>query len=521
MSPVLHEALDRAAADHGDRQAVRFASETLTYAQLDRQSRQLADILVDAGMAVGDRIAIHQRKSLEMVVAIYGIVRAGCCFVPIDPLSPPARVEDILKDCSVRAVVCDTTGYANLQAISGPLPELIVHSTDTGVNDQLNAAVAHRSWADIRAHEPTLRLPVVTDADLAYVMYTSGSTGPPKGMTHTHRSSLGFARWGQRYCELGPHDIVACLSPLHFDISVFDLFSSLLGASCVVLVPQQVQMFPAQLAALLEQTQTSVIFTVPFALTRLARLGQLDGKDLTALRWVLFGGEPFQPADLAELMSQLPNARFANVYGPAEAPACVVHEVTGVPLADTPVPIGSLAPDTSGVIVKPGTIEQVSEGATGELLIAAPSITGGYWNRPDLNDRTRVIIDHVEFFRTGDLVYRTPDGLFHFVGRGDRMVKSRGFRIELDEVEAALATHGDVLEAAVFAVPDAGTTLVHAAIVPARSAIDKHDLTTHIGERLPRYAFPAEIHIIDAMPRTTSDKIDRRALAEQFGPNAT
>ena len=516
MIRLLHDALDQAAAEHPERPAVRCGDDVLSYAELQEQSCKLADLLVDVGIGPGARVAIHQQKSVEMVVAIYGIMRAGCCFVPIDPMSPPSRVASIIADCSVRAVVADATGYKNLQAANAGALDCVVHPRDVSPDAELRD-IAHHDWAAVRSRPVTHDLPLVADDDLAYVMYTSGSTGPPKGMMHSHRSSLGFAGWGHRLCELGPTDVVAALSPLHFDISIFDLFSSVLGASCVVLVPQRVQLFPAQLAMVLEETRSSIVFTVPFALTRIAQSGNLAERDLSSLRWVLFGGEPFQPADLAALMGQIPDARYANVYGPAEAPACVVHELSAPPRDGQPVPIGMLAPDTNGRVVAPGTVADVTPGDIGELLIAAPSITLGYWNRDDLNETTRVTIGGAEFFRTGDLVYRGTDELLHFVGRGDRMVKSRGFRIELDEVEAALASASEVREAAVFAVDGSGTKLVHAAIVPSATPLDERALANHLSEQLPAYALPVATHIVDEMPRTTSDKIDRRALADRFG----
>ena len=227
--------------------------------------------------------------------------------------------------------------------------------------------------------------------------------------------------------------------------------------------------------------------------------GALDQRDLSALRWVLFGGEPFTPRHLRLLMEEVPGAQFANVYGPAEAPACVCHVMSGPPTDDTPIPIGTVSAKTTATV----------EG-DGSLTIEAPSVTLGYWNRPDLNDRSLV---RPGVFRTGDLVRQRPDGLYEFLGRSDRMVKTRGFRVELDEIEAALGAYPDITEAAVFAVTDAdGVTIVHGAYV-APQPLDEKLLRSHLAARLPNYAVPATLRFEAEFPRTTSDKIDRPALA--------
>jgi len=212
-------------------------------------------------------------------------------------------------------------------------------------------------------------------------------------------------------------------------------------------------------------------------------------------------------------MHQLPHARFANVFGPAEAPACVTHEITAAPTDDRPLPIGTIAPNTHALIVDPGTVEPTTRGEIGELLISAASITRGYWARDDLNQATRATIDGRTYFRTGDLVRRRSDDLLDFIGRGDRMIKSRGYRIELDEVEAALASHDRVIEAATYPLEADETTLVGASLITASPEPAPDELRSHVGAQLPDYAYPAEIRVVDQFPRTTSDKIDRHRLA--------
>ncbi len=467
----------------------------LTYAQLRTATNQLANTLIELGSEPGDRVGIFLHKSVETVVAAYGIMAAGCAFVPIDPLSPADRLESILADCNIDIVVSEdrlverlneTPHGAGLRAVIGPS--------------------AHITWDQVGTRSVDDPDRVVDPDDLAYLMYTSGSTGVPKGMMHSHRTSLGFGQWGVDYCTLAPTDRVASHGPLHFDISIFDIFSTGLAGATVVLVPEPVTKFPASFSKLLEEQRVTVLFTVPFALAQLSLNGGLDQRDLQRLRWVLFGGESFTPRHLRSLMEALPHAQFANVYGPAEAPACVCHLMDEPPTDDTPIPIGSVSANTTATI-----------DSDGGLVIEAPSVMLGYWQRPELNATSLV---RPGVFRTGDLVRQRPDGLYDFLGRSDRMVKARGFRIELDEVEAALGAHPAVAEAAAFAVTDAdGVTTVHAAyVLDTEASIGEGDLRSHMAARLPSYAVPVTLRAEAAFPRTTSDKIDRPALSAATNP---
>ncbi len=495
MPLLVHDAVDRGAERDPAHPAVVMGDATLSYAELRDATNRLANTLIELGAQPGDRVGLYLHKSIETVVTAYGIMKAGCAFVPIDPLIPAERLDMILDDCGISIVVTenrllsrldDTTAGAAITATIGP-------------DQKAESRRSQLTWADVGERSSAAPERTVDTHDLAYLMYTSGSTGMPKGMMHSHHTSLGFGLWGVEYCQLVPSDRVASHGPLHFDISIFDIFSTGLAGATVVLVPEAVTKFPASFAKLLEEQQVSALFTVPFALAQLASHGALDTRDLTALRWVLFGGEPFTPRHLRSLMEALPHASFANVYGPAEAPACVCHVVSEPPTDDTPIPIGTVSANTTA------TVE-----ADGSLTIEAQSVTLGYWNRPELNERSLV---KPGVFRTGDLVRVRDDGLYDFLGRSDRMVKTRGFRVELDEVEAALNAHGDIAEAATFAVTDdEGVTTIHAAFVGARElAVD--DVRAHLATRLPAYAIPVTLRAEETFPRTTSDKIDRSALA--------
>jgi amino acid adenylation domain-containing protein len=361
----------------------------------------------------------------------------------------------------------------------------------------------------------------IIDQDLAYIMYTSGSTGHPKGMMHTHLGSNSYARWGALHVGLRPTDRVASHAPLHFDLSIFDFFSTAQSGATVVLVPEPVTKFPATWTRYIERERISVVFTVPFTLIEMLERGVLDQRDLSSLRWILFGGEPFPPKHLRALMRLLPAARFTNVYGPAEAPSCTCYDVP--PLEDgheEPIPIGRMSVNSAGLILDEDDRE-CGIGEPGELCVRSSTLTRGYWNRPDLNEGAFFRRDSFGpfpevFYRTGDLVVRHEDGLLRFLGRKDRMVKTRGHRVELDEVEAALCSHPAVSEAAAYVVPDGRGSQIILATVAMHSGRSEAaaEIVRHARTRLPGYAVPQDLVVATDLPRTTSGKIDRRKLRD-------
>ena len=514
---LIHGAVEAWACAAPDAPALIMGGKALPYGELLAASQRMAAALMGRGLRPSDRVGIFMRKGLELGPAIYGTLMAGGAFVPLDPAVPVERLEFMLRDCGIRHVITtEAMGPVLVElgarmAADGPILYGVdsVDGLETVSADGING---------LEAQDPLVR---ITDQDLAYIMYTSGSTGEPKGMMHSHRGSLSYARWGRSHVQLTPEDRVASHAPLHFDLSIFDFFSTAQAGGAVVLVPEAVTKFPASWTTLLETERVSVVFTVPFTLIEMLERGALEQRDLSALRWILFGGEPFPPKHLRTLMGRLPNVRFTNVYGPAEAPSCTCYDVEPIALGDeSPVSIGTVSVGSDDLII--GEDDQpLGPGEPGELCIRSTTLTLGYWNRPELNERaflTRPSFGPFPdvYFRTGDLVVRGEDGLLSFLGRKDRMVKTRGHRVELDEVEGALASHPAVLEAAAFTAPDGvGSQSILAAVTPVLDASEPATpatLKAHARAKLPPYAVPRDIEILSEFPRTTSGKIDRRAL---------
>lgn len=516
MTFLLPHAIDRAAARAPDRDAIRYGGQALTYAALVERADRLAGLLRAQGVRRGDRVGVHAGKGLAATVAMYGIMKAGAAYVPLDPASPPARQAFVVRDCGIRHLVTEPARERPLAAL---LAEGVPVECVIGVEREVGDRVRRFAWADVAAHPRAAPDANLVEMDLAYVLYTSGSTGMPKGVMHSHRSALAFARVAAATYGLTGEDRLSNHAPLHFDLSTLDYFSAALVGATTVVIPDVHTKMPASLAALIEAERLTVLYAVPLALTQLVLHGALEKRDLTSVRWVLFGGEPFPTKHLRALMAALPGARFSNVYGPTEVNGVTYWALPErLPPTDEPIPIGQPYANVETLIAD-GDGAPVAEGEPGELLVRTPTMMRGYWGRKDLDERafhSRPVFGHHEdvFLRTGDLVRRRPDGLLEFLGRKDRQVKVRGHRVELDEVEAALVSHDAVEAAAVFVVPDPdGSSRIDGAVtLHASHALDADALRTHAARLLPRYAVPERLAILEAMPRTSTGKIDREAL---------
>ncbi|MEM1126996.1 MAG: AMP-binding protein, partial [Bacteroidota bacterium] len=342
--------------------------------------------------------------------------------------------------------------------------------------------------------------------------------GLPKGIVHTHASSLSYATLAADVYGLRADDRLSGFPPLHFDQSIFDYMSGPSVGATTVIISEGHMMMPASLSQLMADERLTVWYSVPYALVQLLLRGALDQRDLSSLRWVLFGGEVFPPKHLRALMLQWPQARFSNVYGPAEVNQCTFHHMDTPPADDAVLPIGPIWPNAEGLVLGPDEAV-LPPGEAGELVVRTPTMMQGYWNRPALNDRAFYHRPRAGgrtdlFYRTGDLVRQDEAGTYWFLGRQDRQIKARGYRIELDEVEAALLAHAAVAEAAVYAVPgpNGGHQVQAALLLHPGPAPTPREILAHAAQNLPAFALPARLDIIDQFPRTSTGKIDRRAL---------
>jgi amino acid adenylation domain-containing protein len=519
---ALHRYFIDAAARFGGSVAVKEASgSSIGYADLDRLTDRLRDRLVRIGVKRGDRVGICLHKSIDSVACVLGILKCGAAYVPVDPNAPAARNAYIFKNCSVRAIVTEAPLERALRAELGDEAGECAIASLSGVG----GGAPLRAWLD--AADGGTPAPATSSVDsepdeLAYILYTSGSTGRPKGVMLTHRNAQCFVDWCSETFSPAPADRFSSHAPFHFDLSILDIYTPLKHGATLVLIPEDTGKDPMALAALIAAERLTVWYSTPSILALLAQYGRLETLDYSSLRLVLFAGEVFPIAHLRALKRLVPHPRYFNLYGPTETNVCTYYELPAAVEDErtAPYPIGAVCPHYRGMIATPDG-RAVERGNEGELLIQGPGVMKGYWNLREQDEH--VFLDLGErgrWYRTGDLVIEGPDGALQFIGRKDRMVKKRGYRVELGEIEACLYRHPNVREAAVVALQDEseGVKICAHLSTRDRKRISVIELKQFCSRHLPAYFIPDVFAFHEDLPKTSTDKIDYQMLQSQSGP---
>lgn len=518
MIYTLPHIIENSAKLFPNKEAFRCGSSTITFAELDTKTNQLAKHLVSSAVKKGDRVGVYMNRCIETAIAIYGIMKSGAAYVPLDFRAPHSRTEFLIKNCNIQFLI---TTDKQKKRLSKLIQEKSQLQQVIGFSENLE--VPSISWDAIfsLSLENYKRVKVL-GKDLAYIMYTSGSTGSPKGIMHTHNSGLAYAKLSAKTYGLTSKDKVANHAPLHFDISTFGYFSAPLASATTVIVTDAHTKLPVSLAALISEEKISIWYSVPLALSQLWLSGVLNQHDFSSLRWVLYGGENFIIKHLKALMRCWSSAQFSNVYGPAEVNQCTYFNFdTNTPIGAY-VPIGKVWENTDFKILDSNDNE-VDRGESGQLVISSATMMLGYWNNKKLTEQSlfkEAIAPNLErtFYRTGDAVRQDENDNLIFLGRTDRQIKLRGYRIELDEIEAVLEQLDDVKEAAVFVLEnDKGDKTLTAVVLLMPHAKQEIDaLMSHVKSKLPTYAVPHKIDVLDEFPRTGSGKIDLNKIKETF-----
>lgn len=533
MAYLLHQFLTATARHSPDKTAMVSGEQSLSYGALDMLTDQLAGVLREHGVVPGDRVGIYVSKSLASVVGIFAILKAGACYVPLDPGAPAKRLAYIIRDSGITTLLTATPKVAGIQAMfpdDCPLRTVALVDCDLPAEHRLTTAsvpagVAAVPWNEIIAR-PATPLPekLAIETDTAYILYTSGSTGTPKGVMISHRNSLTFVNWAAECTGLRADDRVSSHAPLHFDLSIFDTFASCRAGATIILVPERSATFPVLLARLIERERITVWYSVPSVLNLLVLYGNLAAHDLSCLRTIIFAGEVFPVKHLRRLMASLPQARYLNWYGPTETNVCTSYEVPPLdPERTAPIPIGKACANTEVFAVDSAGKKVTGPGETGELYVRGPSLMQGYWGHPEKT--AKVLLRnpfqphfHEFVYRTGDIVTLDADGNYLYLGRQDGMIKTRGYRVELGEIEAVLYAHPAIREVAVLPVPDEvlGNRL-RVVISPYEgSALTREEVLAFCNQQLPHYMVPDVIEFREALPKTSTGKTDRVSLAQSF-----
>jgi amino acid adenylation domain-containing protein len=524
---LVHQLLAESANKYPDRIAVRFKDSSLTYSALEMKSNRLAASLIEKGIKKGDRAGILLSKSPESLIALFGIMKTGAIYVPLDPLSPPQRITQIIVRCGIEYLVasCEVFRRVCSSDNTGPLKHVILTGPDAPGETECFPLEACHPWNTIMDVPSNGFQPVEgADTDPAYILHTSGSTGVPKGVVISHLNAVAFVNMAVDFFGINEGDRVASHAPIHFDLSVFDIFGAIKSGSTIVLVPELLSTFPAKMAEFIDHERITVWNSVSSVLTLLADRGKLDRFCYSALRLVHFSGDIMPIKYLRILKSNMKAAEFYNIYGQTEANSSLCFKVSDIAVCDSwKIPIGKPFPNFNVFALNEGGEEIRKPGEEGELYIDSSTVALGYWNEDSMT-REKFVDDprqgcfkkHV--YRTGDMVRISDGGNFIFVGRNDHMIKCRGYRVEILEIEIVLAGHPNISQAIVLAVPDEvlGNRII-ALISPIDGVeISVDQIAEYCHKNLPRYMVPEEFQIVDKLLRTATGKVDRKLMKESY-----
>lgn len=525
MVYLLNQLLSESAVKYSEKVALAFKDESITYDELEIESNKLAHSLLRVGIERGDRIGIYMKRSIASIIGVFGILKAGAAYVPIDPMCPPARLSYIINKCEIKLLLTIQEKLRNLEQIFSTISHLenIVVMNSLDLEPRSVVLKNLLDWREIRAaangDSPSTN---TTDRDLAYILFTSGSTGTPKGVMISHLNSLTFVNVAHDFFQLGAEDKFSNICPLHFDMSVFDIFVAIKAGATVVIIPETTAIFPVKLAEVITKNKISVWNSVPSALSLLATYKNLANHDLSSLRLILFAGELFPLKYLRLLQEAIPEARFCNMYGQTEANSSTYYWVEQLPsVAKGPLPIGKSLPNFEVFALDEDGREVTKTGKEGELYVRASTVALGYWGEIEKTAQSFVKNPlkpwHNErVYRTGDLVQLDSNGNYVFMGRKDHMIKSRGYRIEIGEIESVLCNHPEIKNAVVIPIPDELIgNRISAIVVPLTvGKINKEDILHYCSQHLPRYMIPEIVEFLDSLPATSSGKVDRTKLSD-------
>ena len=521
MNYLVQHYLDSTFQNYPNNIAVKCGKdEVISYKRLYHLSNKLANCLINIGITRQDRVAFCLKRSINSIVSINGILKADAIYVPIDHKSPIDRCRIIINDCTPKIIICDEwTVDTIFEAISvfRKKPKIIIVGFTNKENKNLKNDFINQNQIDEQSdgqHEYKN-----IDTDIAYILYTSGSTGIPKGVMISHLNIINYIEWAIDFLNISTNDKILSTAPFHFDMSTFDIYCSLKIGAVLNIAPDEFMLFPLKLFEFIEKEKITIWKGVSSLLMYIARSGLLNKYNIPTLHTILFGGENLHTKYLMEWMKAYPAKFFYNVYGPTEATGIsTYHLVDKIPEnSQEIIPIGKSYAN-SEVFLLNEDYTKTKNGDVGELCIKGSCLSMGYWNDQEKtvevfmkNPLSKIHSERI--YRTGDLAYMGKDSNYYFVGRKDNQVKYMGYRIDLEEIESALISIEEVKDTAVILAELEETGLKElVAFIEIEKTKSKVNISSELGKKLLFYMVPKKFITDIHIPRTERGKIDRHKL---------
>ncbi len=504
MINLVQQYFTQSAKRHPAKNAINCANRSKTFKAVDERSNAIANHFRSGLANRGDLVPFFMRKDVNCIDAILSILKSDCAYVPVDINSPANRVQAILSACSASFVIVDNESKASFEAL---VPEEIRPSIFV-IDDFSGGDIAQPDYKNL-------------SIDIAYVLFTSGSTGVPKGVMIPHKAIIDYIDWCVDEYQLDSNDVIANHAPLYFDNSTFDLYTAFKTGAELHLVDDAVNAIIPSLVKWIRERRITTFFCVPSVLSMLLRSRRLKDDSFPELRHLICAGEVLPPDVLRIWMEKYPHIQFTNMYGPTEITVdCSFHVFTHAPEEGAlAVPIGKARPNMELFVRDDhGNLSQ-NAGARGELLVRGTSVAYGYLGDDEKTRKSFVQNPQNSVFNdmlycTGDLVEIAEDGNYVFVGRADDQIKYLGYRIELGEIEAALATV-DGIDEGVVVFNHAAETSEQAigALISSNVGLKQIDIVSQLNGQLPPYMVPTVIKLTtDDFPQTANGKYDRKAI---------
>ncbi len=497
-SQTVFDLLSKRAQQTPEAIALVFGTSKMSYASLEQKSNQVARYLKAKGVQKGDLVPICMERSLMTMVAIFGIMKSGAAYVPIDPTNPVDRISFIISDVAAKLVVTHSEVHSKLQACS-TVPCMVINELDAEIHEQSSAKVEMEVHSD----------------DIAYVIYTSGTTGKPKGAMMRYGSLWSFLESMDLSHPLSEGDAMAFKTNYGFDMTIPEIFGWIKrGATCVLIADEQVKEV-GQFVSALQKHRVTQLLMVPSHFSVFIEYVVANDIQLPDLRYLLVGGETFPEKALALFKASKLQAKLDNIYGPTETTVFVLFErLNALPEEAPEIPIGKPMPNTEVYIVSE-EMELVPKGVVGELCVGGLVLSKGYLNRTDLTEEkfvTNPFRKGERLYKSGDLARWLPDGSVGYVGRKDSQVKIRGYRVELGEIENVLGKHPAVQQGAVTTAKDQHGSHYLIGYTTLAEAVSKEELQEFLAAKLPEYMVPKIWVTLESMPLSVNGKIDKKKL---------